>query len=462
MPRVRMRVMKKKPDPRSTKKFQDGMSEKLIDDIRKGWTDRGLKRLFLEQEIFQHYDDTRLQSIIDEARAKCRIPDPEPDGLGAPIAEKILATPYHWTMPEKIPMRDWLYGKLLIRCFLSMTIAGGGIGKSSLIVAEVLAMVSGKDLLGVSPPRKLKVWLWNLEDPQVETTRKIQATAMHYKLNGNDITKRLFVNSGRDTPLVIAKTLREGVVICHPVVDDLVQEIKEKEIDVLIVDPFVSCHEVAENDNSAIDMVAKEWSRVAEIANCAVHLVHHTRKAPTGSEVTTESGRGAKALSDACRVARAINQMTEEEAKKSGIENPRLHFRTFNDKANLAPPSAKSDWFKLTSVYLYNGPNGMEGDDVGVVTKWELPNLLDGVTGEDFEKVAAVIRSGRWRKDAQAAQWAGKAVAQALKLNLDNKRDRTKVKTLLEFWLGTGALVEIKGDDAKRNERTFIEAAAET
>ena len=57
------------------------------------------------------------------------------------------------------------------------------------------------------------------------------------------------------------------------------QQIKEHAIDVLVVDPFVSCHEVFENDNPAIDMVAKEWSRVAELGSCAIHLVHHTRKA---------------------------------------------------------------------------------------------------------------------------------------------------------------------------------------
>jgi hypothetical protein len=42
--------------------------------------------------------------------------------------------------------------------------------------------------------------------------------------------------------------------------------------------------------------------RVAELGDCAVHLIHHARKAPAGTEVTTESGRGAKALSDAVHV----------------------------------------------------------------------------------------------------------------------------------------------------------------
>lgn len=374
-----------------------------------------------------------------------------------PAATPINAEPYIWTAPESITLRDWLYGRLLVRQFTSMTIAPGGVGKSSLIVAETLSMVSGQDLLGALPPKRLKVWLWNLEDPQAETTRKIQATAKHYRLKATDIVDNLFVNSGRDQPLVIAQTAREGVTICQPVVDDLVQQIRARGIDVLIIDPFVSCHQVEENDNSAIDRVAKEWSRVADLGNCAVHLVHHTRKAPAGTEVTTESGRGAKALTDACRVARAINQMSEMESKAAGVENHRLYFRTYNDKANLAPPVMNSDWFKLSSVNLGNGPLGTDGDSVGVVTKWTLPDPLDGVTGRDFDKVASAIRAGKWRENIQAKDWVGHAVAKALGLVVGNKADKAKVIGLIKIWLAAGSLIVVEEQDEKRNVRKFVE-----
>ena len=48
--------------------------------------------------------------------------------------------------PADIPMRDWLYGRLLIRKFVTATVAPAGVGKSSLIAAEALAQVSGKDI----------------------------------------------------------------------------------------------------------------------------------------------------------------------------------------------------------------------------------------------------------------------------------------------------------------------------
>ena len=60
----------------------------------------------------------------------------------------------------------------------------------------------------------------------------------------------------------------------EPVVHRLIEEIRRNQIDVVIVDPFVSTHAVSENDNPAIDRVAKTWARIAHETNCAIELVH--------------------------------------------------------------------------------------------------------------------------------------------------------------------------------------------
>jgi AAA domain len=332
-----------------------------------------------------------------------------PEAENAEPPRPIMATPYEWRRPEEIARRDWIYGNLLIRKFVTATVSPGGVGKSSLIAVEALAKVSGRNLLGVTPPRQLRVWLWNLEDPQEETERKIQAAALHYGLSPDDIGDRLFVDSGREQRLVIATTERNGVTIVRPVVDAIVSEIIDRQIDAVIIDPFVSCHEVAENDNTAQDMVVKEWGKVADRGNCAVHLVDHTRKmGGMESEVTTESARGAKSKTDACRVVRAVNRMSKEEGERAGVENSRLYFRTYPDKANLAPPADKSDWFRLQSVDLPNGHLGGPGDSVGVVTTWKWPDPLAGMTSADFDKVAAVIKRGQCARTSRRRHGSAK------------------------------------------------------
>jgi hypothetical protein len=370
----------------------------------------------------------------------------------------IFATAYVWKDPAKISRREWIYGHLLIRKFVTATVSPGGVGKSSLIATEALAQVSGRDLLGVRPARQLRVWLWNLEDPQEETERKIQAAALHYGLEPADIGDRLFVDSGRDQRLVIATATRTGAVIARPVVESLTAEIIARRIDAVVIDPFVSCHEVGENDNTAMDMIVKEWGRVADRGNCAVHLVDHTRKMNGNeAEVTVESSRGAKSKTDACRVVRAVNRMSKEEGERAAVENPRLYFRTYNDKANLQPPADKSEWFRLESVDLGNGPMGSPGDSIGVVTTWQWPDPLAGMTGADFDRVAAVIKAGRYRENVQAGSWVGKAVAEVLDMDAGNKADRAKIIGMLAVWRKAGSLVAVEGQDEKREKKTFIE-----
>jgi hypothetical protein len=393
--------------------------------------------------------------------------DAAPDWLGysrleddAGVAEQtaaiepIVAVPYVWKEPEAIPPRQWVYGRRLMLKMVSATVAPGGTGKTSLEIAEALAMVSGKPLLGIMPPWPLRVWLWNLEDPREEAERHIQATAKYYDLTPDDIGDRLCVNCARERPLVIATAMRDKAIIVRPVADSLVAEIQRLGIDVVIVDPFVSSHEVAENDNSAIDMVVKEWGRVADLGNCAVELVHHTRKGE--EEITAESSRGGGAFIDACRTVRVVNRMTKEQGEKVGIENHRLHFRTYDDKANKVPPADKSDWYKLTSVDLCNAPPG-ESDLIGVVRRWAWPDAMAGMTAADFDKVAGAIRAGKWRENVQAKSWVGYAVAKALGMNADNKKDKARIIAMLKAWFASGALIRVEGEDETRRTRVFVE-----
>jgi RecA-family ATPase len=320
-----------------------------------------------------------------------------------------------------------------MRKIVSATISPGGVGKSSLFAAEALSMVSGKPLLGVSPPKLLRVWLWNLEDPFEETQRKLQAAAKYYGLEPNDVGDRLLVDSGRDQKLVIAETTREGTTVVEPVVERLVAEIIDRRIDVLCIDPLVSCHEVPENDNRAMDMVVKEWGRVADRGNCAIHLAHHTRKMGDG-EVTTESSRGGSSQTDACRVVRTINRMDAQEASEAGVDNGRSYFRTYNDKTNLAPPIDKSEWFKLESVDLGNCPLGRRGDFVGVVTRWNWPDMTAGITAADSDKVVAEVSDGKWKASIQAKDWVGIPIAKALEqilIRRDHSRQRRRSSDIL-------------------------------
>jgi len=380
------------------------------------------------------------------------IPHPVPFSPAIdPIAP--VASPFVWRDPATIPRRDWLYGRHLIRRFLSVTVAPGGLGKSSLTICEAVAMASGRPLLGDRVTGKLRVWVLNLEDPKDELERRVIASMLHHGVTAEEIDGRLHLDSGRDRGLCTATQERDGARINRPVVEALVREIEDKGIDVLIIDPFVSSHRVNENDNGAIDLVAKEWGRVAERCNCAVELVHHTRKS-NGEEATSESSRGAVALLGAARSARVLNRMSDAQKADAGVSGDELtYFSIDRDKANLTP-TGKRVWRRMVSVELPNG------DSVGVAEAWDWPDDFDGVSVKDLLAVqhaisAACAAGSPPRANVQAKDWCGHLVADALGLDAD--QDRKRIGRMLTTWKRSGALRDVLHEDEKRNKRPCVE-----
>lgn len=366
-------------------------------------------------------------------------------------AANIRATPFKWRAEADLPPRKWLYGKHLLRKFLSVDVAAGGIGKSSLKIGEALAMASGRDIYSQTLHEgPLRVWLYNLEDPAEETERRIHATAKRFNITPDEISDRLFIDSGRDQPVCIAEETPNGARVVKPVSDALIDEILDRGIDVLSVDPFVSSHTVSENDNMAIDLVAKEWARIADVCNCSINLVHHVRKA-NGQESNADSARGASALIGAARSVMVFNRMSKEEAEKLGIAETeaRFFFRVDNDKANLAPPGSTT-WYRMNNVDLDNG------DAVGVACPWAPRDLFEGVTTAHLMRVQKAVGAGEWRENAQSKAWVGYAVADAMILDADDDRDRKRIAAMVKEWIKNGVLEVVEGEDAKRMKRKFV------
>lgn len=374
----------------------------------------------------------------------------------------IEAKPFVWKPASQAPKRQWLYGSFLMRGTLALTVAPGGVGKSMLSIVEALSMATGHGKLHDFVHRRCRVWLFNLEDSDDELERRFLGACKLYSIGKPNLEGYLFVNSGHGTPLVIAHQDKNGLTIAKPVVEALMTEITSKGVDVVIIDPFVSCHQANENDNNAIDAVAKTWAAIANRTGCAIHLVHHSRKT-NGGPVDVEDSRGASALMNAVRSARALNPMTKSQAQEAGIEDGHWSFVQISDgKANFAPRADKSKWFKLESVDLGNGGLGnLElGDRVGVPVTWSWP---EPTKLSDVDRVAILKHletAGPWRKDQQAKAWVGYGVIAALKLDPENKAHKAQARSIIVELLESEALVIMRREDEKRNMRDFVVVAS--
>lgn len=369
----------------------------------------------------------------------------------------VHATPFVWRDPRTIPTRKWLFGRHAIRRYISATVASGGVGKTSLLLGEALAYASGRDLFHDHLIGRGAVWYIGLEDPAEEYERRLVAAMAHYGITPAEIDGRVFLDTGRDQDFILAREHRGAVTIIKPIVESVIAECREHAIDLVIVDPFVASHAVAESDNTAIAAVARAWATIAEQANVAVELVHHVRKGGgQGDDPSADDARGASALVNAARSVRLLTGMTKEQAENAGVDERRRFFRVTNGKANLALPSEDGVWRQLASVSLGNGA-GDPDDVVGVASRWAWPSAFDGVSANDLLAVQRRIAEGEWRENFQASNWAGRAVAEALGLDIAEPSTRNKVRRLLFVWIKNGALAVVERADAKRMPRKFIE-----
>ena len=382
--------------------------------------------------------------------------------------KSIKASPFIWTDPADIPRRQSLYADHFIRGFMSLTLGVGGGGKSNQEIVDALAMASQKNILGHLCENKLKVWYINLEDPAEEIQRRFAAAVIHHNIDPATIQDCIFVDSGRDQDFVVVKVDGKGTKIVEPVVSDIIREILDNEIDVLIVDPFISTHEVEENDNTKIQIVAAQWVRIAHEADCAVELVHHVNKSAGDgkAEVTADSGRGAGALKDKARSVRVINGMSAIEAAKAGVDQDcRFDYFTLgNGKSNLRRRSGGVEWRRMVSVPLGNGGIGnmanIMGDQIGVVEQWHWPSsgaIMDGIPETAIFSAKALIADGNYKAHDQAKNWAGNVIANVLQLDLEVKSDKARCKTILSEWIKAGHLkIVTLWDKERREEKEFV------
>lgn len=288
------------------------------------------------------------------------------------VNNTIKATSIHDIDLENISPREFLYGDILARKYVSMIIAPAGVGKSMFSMQLAVSAASSKPWGDWSSKQKnLNVWIYNNEEGNDELIRRLKAIMIENNLKKSDFNGNFYMDSGETQSITIAKVDRDGEsVIATPDYHSLVAEIKDRKIDILIIDPFAETHAVTENSNDKIKIVTGLYRKIAFDANCAVLLIHHARKGVENLAGNAESGRGGGAQIGVVRRAFTIAKMSKEEAESIGVQPEKRHWyvRLDDAKSNITPPADNTTWFKFKSVSIGNGTAIYpDGDSVGVL-----------------------------------------------------------------------------------------------
>ena len=318
-----------------------------------------------------------------------------------------------------IPPRPWIIQNLLLRGYVSAIFSPGGVGKSTLQLVLALSVATGRDLINQGIEEQTPVLVINNEDDQDEMLRRIGAIVMMYGITEEELEGNFYVQSGYGSPLMIA-SMSDKVVKLTPNVESMTEFCTEKSIGVIMIDPFISTHDIPENDNTLIDKVVHAYKRIARDTGAAICLVHHTKKTGNNSEHhagDAESGRGASSLKDAARCIVTLARMSEETAEQIQMEpaEAQRHLRMDVGKLNFGLDDGQAKWFRMSSFQLPNG------DWTGV------PEAVD--LSSEFSTAAPVA----------APKWTGTKIAESLE-NIFNKKQSSERWSLIraEFCLETG------------------------
>jgi RecA-family ATPase len=238
-------------------------------------------------------------------------------------------------------------------------------------MVEAVAMGTCRNLLGEQPEERLRVWYHNGEDSLEELHRRLGAICLHYGISQEELRDWLFVTSGNEVPLRVAKGY-SSLEIDERLRRQIADAVADNQIDVAILDPLVTLHGVPEGDNMKMYAVVSIFAGIANSCGCGFELAHHTRKMLAGNgavDYTVDDARGASSIRDAVRAVRLLNHMSQADADLTGVlQADRMsYFRVDRAKANNAPPARVATWRKFVNVDLPNG------DEVGVVTPWDFP-----------------------------------------------------------------------------------------
>jgi hypothetical protein len=298
---------------------------------------------------------------------------------------------------DNIPHRQWIYGTYLVRGEITVVGAPGGIGKTALITGMAIEIAAGKELMEESIwGTGLKVLLINGEDGTVEIDRRMWAFARAHVIGGQTLDRLYAV--GADDPRVqglsFLRTERNVSSLDIEGFKALKSALDVIRPDVLMLDPLVAfCGGGNMNDNAAMSLVMRGLKSLAVEFNCAVLIVHHTKKG--GEQGDAEAVSGAAAIVNLARRAIMPVPMTKEEAPSFGVL-PSERFRFFklvDAKSNFAPRSADSPWYALHSIELPNAepPIYPNGDNVQAVARVSLPLPKTAAEAADDQKIQRAI-----------------------------------------------------------------------
>lgn len=297
---------------------------------------------------------------------------PTPEGLAEMSNSPFHPTAFKPSDLDNIPPRRWLVGNRLQRGKVTGGIAPGGVGKSAFCLTTAIAIATGdKRLTGEAVHESGPVLLIYNEEDRDEVDRRIAALCQFWKIEPARL-KDLHLMCSVSGEVKLVTIDRHGSAMVMPEVGLVTEYCKRHGIVYMACDPFITFHTMPENDNTNVDIAARQFSRIAHDANVAIDLIHHISK---GGDSESHAGdisraRGGAAIGAAIRNSYTLAAMSKETAEGYALGEEYVRFVRLDDgKRNYSLRGGEPSWFYLESLTIANG------DNVGVIRPFDFEEI---------------------------------------------------------------------------------------
>ena len=167
---------------------------------------------------------------------------------------------------------DWILNDVIPRGNVVSITGPSGAGKTRFNTLLMAALSSGRtDIMGLPKCKPARAMYIANEERTEDIKRRLKAAAVLNGISGGEPITVRGLEKGR------FKLMADGEVL-EDVIDKLVEEIKERGIDVVMIDPVVTIGIAEENAAGEVDVAMDAMRRIASRSGAAVIFVHHSPK----------------------------------------------------------------------------------------------------------------------------------------------------------------------------------------
>ncbi len=261
---------------------------------------------------------------------------------------------------ELAPRPHVLKGLLLLQEVTAL-LAPGGVGKSLLTLVVAACLATGNSCFGFENRvgRPAKSIIYDAEDSLAEMSMRLHAVTHVLHLDFEAVASRVSLISGRTHGRIRLVTGGQQPSVHHEHADPLIRAAADPEVVMLALNPLNKLHTCNGIDNIAMTYVMDTLDAIAEHANVALLLAHHTSKPSTGVRRAgnQHTSQGAEAVVNGARTVLTLYPPEDEDAARFGLsaQDRRMFLRLDDAKLNRTLSGGEAIWLRKVSVRLWNG-----------------------------------------------------------------------------------------------------------